>query len=44
MKFLPLALAAFAVSADALLTNPMTDVKKVQVYVFVVLSVLSDIP
>lgn len=31
MKFLPVALVALAVGADALLTNPMTDIKKVQV-------------
>lgn len=37
MKFLPLALAAFTVGADALLTNSLMDVKKVQVYVFVLI-------
>ena len=31
MKFLPIALAAFAVGADALLTNPVKNVQKVQV-------------
>lgn len=40
MKFLPLALAAFAVGADALLTNPVKNVQKVQVYVVVVAIVL----
>lgn len=29
MKFLPLALTAFAVSTEALLTNPMTGADKV---------------
>ena len=35
MKFLPLAISVFAISADALLTNPLTGqgVKKVQMYV-----------
>ena len=33
MKFLPLALAALAVSTDALLTSPVKNGQKVQVYV-----------
>lgn len=42
MKFLPLALAlaAFEVGADALLTNLVKNVQKVQVYVVVVAIVL----
>lgn len=43
MKFLPVALVALAVGADALLTNPMTDIKKVQVYVFFVVVLASSV-
>ena len=40
MKFLPLALAALVVGADALLTNPVKNVKKIQVYAVVVVVVV----
>ena len=43
MKFLPFALAAFAISADGLLSNPVKDIKKVQVYVVIVIAVVNII-
>ena len=43
MKFLPLSLAAIVIGADALLTNPVKDIKRVQVYVVIAIVGLVEV-